>query len=221
MGSALELGKVVAISWVYRNWQTASKIIKYYLMTAIAVLMLITSMGTFGYLSKAHTTSTTDNSAAALKIKTLEQQEKLQQQRLDFLVQQSGKVVGINRNIDRQIQQTTERLDQISKEKSVYQQQKNTLDAEIGPVKFIAEMIYGDGSSTQIDKAVRIVIILLVLVFDPLAVVLLIAANSAVPQKRYYYQKKRASMTKKVKELIRKPLKRRTVEINKDSIVRM
>lgn len=221
MGSSLELGKVVAISWVYRNWKTASKVIKYYLVTAIAVLMMITSMGTFGYLSKAHTTSTSDNNAAALKLKVVEQQEAMQQQRLQFLIAQTNKVTGINKGIDRQIQQVTEKLEAISKEKAVLLQAKNTLDAEVGPLKFIADMIYGESDTSQTERAVRLVIILLVLVFDPLAVVLLIAANTAIPQKKYYYQKKNTSMTKKVKELIRKPLRRKTVEINKDSIVRM
>ena len=54
MGSTLEAAKIVAISWVYRNWQTASSLVKYYLVAAIVILMFITSMGTFGYLSKAH-----------------------------------------------------------------------------------------------------------------------------------------------------------------------
>ena len=54
MGSVLEVGKLIAASWLYRNWKQTRFLLKFYLATAVVVLSLITSMGIFGFLSKAH-----------------------------------------------------------------------------------------------------------------------------------------------------------------------
>ena len=62
MGGTLEVAKVVAASWIYRNWNITPFSIKAYLVASILALMFITSMGTFGYLSKAHIDQTTSYS---------------------------------------------------------------------------------------------------------------------------------------------------------------
>jgi chromosome segregation ATPase len=54
MGSVLEVGKLLATVWLHQNWNRAPRAIKYYLTTAVVVLMFITSMGVFGFLSKSH-----------------------------------------------------------------------------------------------------------------------------------------------------------------------
>lgn len=214
MGSSLELAKIVALTWVYRNWNTAHNLMKAYLCIAIFILMFITSMGTFGYLSKAHTEVTTVSGVTAIRLETLTQQEKLLRERLQYLLQQTNKVEGVNTKIDRQVQDVTSKLEAVNQEKLPLLQEKNKLDADVGPLKYIAELIYGESSATQIDKAVRAVIILIVTVFDPLAVALLIAANSTTVPK-----------PNTIQSVEQKPLKkrgrpRRMVQIDPDSIVR-
>ena len=86
MGSALEMGKLVTASWLYNNWDHASKALRTYLTLAVIVLMFITSMGTFGFLSKAHIDSTMDAGANTIEVKTLVQQEKIVKERLDYLL---------------------------------------------------------------------------------------------------------------------------------------
>ena len=54
MGGVLEVGKLVTASWLYRNWQFTRWLLRTYLTIAVIILSLITSMGIFGFLSKAH-----------------------------------------------------------------------------------------------------------------------------------------------------------------------
>ena len=75
MGGALEFAKLVTASWLYRNWKETSFLLKSYLTAAVVVLMLITSMGIFGFLSKSHIDSTLDAGANSVEIKTLNTQE--------------------------------------------------------------------------------------------------------------------------------------------------
>ena len=72
MGSVLEASKLVTTSWVYRNWLVAPKMMKYYMVCAIVILMLITSMGIFGYLSKAHLEHSANTAPLALKVEMLD-----------------------------------------------------------------------------------------------------------------------------------------------------
>ena len=83
MGSALEVGKLVAASWLYNNWRNklVPKAIKAYLTFAVIVLIFITSMGIFGFLSKAHLDQVQPTSSNNIKIELLntqiDQQEKV------------------------------------------------------------------------------------------------------------------------------------------------
>lgn len=202
MGAALEIAKLVSVSWLYRNWNSCSILMRSYMSTAILILMLITSMGIFGYLSRAHIESSAlSTSDLTAKIQTVEDSLQSKEFTRDLYVKQ---ITNIDNTLVKYIElgsvtkglQEKRRLDSERKEleknrntveseiiqlkternKLVSEQRKQ--EVEIGPLKYIAELIYGKDAENHFDSAVRWVIILLVLVFDPLAIVLLIAANA-------------------------------------------
>lgn len=236
MGSVLEFGKLVTASWLYRNWHQVSGFIKLYLTAAVALLMLITSMGIFGFLSKAHIEQQLiSQSGDAEQIQIVDSKIQYQQQQIDDVDKQ---IAQIDTNISKMTEkgQTKSALAAISQQRksrdalvakkdglvqviSGYKTEKITLEAkvkkleaEVGPIKYIASMIYDQADGTQLEKAVRLVIILLVIVFDPLAVVLLIAANIGLSNKR---------VAKPVKKTFKKKIKRNTIEIDKSQITRI
>ena len=208
MGSALEVGKLASVSWLYNNWKLAPVFLKSYLSAAIIVLMLITSMGIFGFLSKAHIEQQVNmNSGAKEQIEILEYQIKTRDNNIT--------------DIDRQIQQINAAIEKLTERGqartslSAADSQRKTRDnlinkkqeeikaqselktkiiklesefrkveAEVGPIKYVAELIYGSSDNKVVDKAIRFVIILLIFVFDPLAVMLLIAANQGLGKKK-------------------------------------
>ena len=177
MGGALELSKLVTVSWLYRNWKTAPILMKSYFTVAVALLMLITSMGIFGYLSKAHIESTVSVGANTVQLKTLESQEKMTRERLEYLMKRAGDPATASKKLDKQIQETQAELTQITKDKLPLMTEENKLMADVGPIRYVAELLYDKNDAQFIDKAVRVVIFIIIFVFDPLAVLLLIAAN--------------------------------------------
>lgn len=182
MGSALEFSKLVTASWLYHNWKTTNILLKTYLTTAVVILMLITSMGIFGFLAKSHIDSTLASGANSVELKTLNQQEKIAKERLDYLLKRAGNPETATPQIDRQIQNTQRELSDINKKRLPLLKEENKLVAEIGPIKYVADMFFGTGDDA-LDKAVRLVIFTIMLVFDPLAVLLLIAGNISLREK--------------------------------------
>jgi len=182
MGSVLEMSKLVTASWLYRNWKTCPLLLKSYLTTAVVILMLITSMGIFGFLSKAHIDSTLDAGSNIVEVKSLNQQEKMTQDKLDYLMARAKEPSNASNKLDKQIQDTQRELADINKRKLPLLKESNKLVAEVGPIKYVADMIYGNDEN-GLDKAVRLVIMLIMVVFDPLAVLLLISANISLKEK--------------------------------------
>ena len=183
MGSVLELSKLVTTSWLYRNWETCPFLLKSYLTSAVVILMLITSMGIFGFLSKAHIDSTMDSGANVVEIKILTQQEKITKERLEYLLARAKDPSTASNRLDKQIQDTQKELTEINKKRLPLLKESNKLVAEVGPIKYVGDMVYGTDDDHAIDKAVRLVIMLIMVVFDPLAVLLLIAANISMQQR--------------------------------------
>jgi hypothetical protein len=178
MGSVLELSKLVTVSWLYNNWNVTMRAMRYYFITAIVLLMLITSMGIFGYLSKAHLDSNVVIGANSVQLKTIQTQERIANERLEYLLKKAGDdPEKISRRTDQAIQETQSELKKLAEQKLPLLKEENALTAEIGPIKYIAEAIYGKEDPDFIDKAVRLVIMVIIFVFDPLAILLLIAAN--------------------------------------------
>jgi len=177
MGSVLEVAKLVTVSWLYNNWIETNRLIKTYFIVAIILLMAITSMGIFGFLSRAHIQSNIVVGANSVQIKTLNTQEKIAKDRLEYLLKRAGDPTTASNKIDKQIQDTQVELTRLSKEKLPLMTEENKLTAEIGPIKYIAEIFYNEDDAGFIDKAVRLVIFTIIIVFDPLAMLLLIASN--------------------------------------------
>lgn len=305
MGTVLEIGKLVTATWLYRNWKDIAWWLKSYLTIAVVVLMLITSMGIFGFLSKAHIEQTAEAEQNQSLIVRIDEQIVDSEERI-FLLQDAGSVNNEKQNA--QIEQNTQQIEQINSRYSILIEEQNsyieearsnldllekyieendirklqalvgarvdgsygsgtarrveqfreneteasrlivseargriaelrklqlsevgalteanarlqteigtvvvdaeqiaqleeqvselrdkkfeletdfrTLEAEFGPVKYISELIYGDDAETNLDDAVRVVILLLIFVFDPLAVLLLIASNHGHVRKK-------------------------------------
>ncbi len=180
MGAVLEVAKLVTVSWLYNNWKITVLAMRCYFSIAIVLLMLITSMGIFGYLSKAHLESNVTLGANSVQLKTIETQEKITKERLNYLLQRAGDPSTATNRIDKQIQETQAELKRLTEQKLPLLAEENKLAAEIGPIKYIAEMFYSKDDPSFIDKAVRTVIVIIIVVFDPLAILLLIAAQQTL-----------------------------------------
>ena len=208
MGSALEVGKLVAASWLYHNWRrNIPKSLKAYLFTSIIILVFITSMGIFGFLSKAHLDQVrpTGNNAVQIALidKQINQQELIIERaentlnRLDKALDVYIAKEYVTRGLKERKKQKEERdflnteiknaMDEIAKltnAKSDIDIEQLKIEADVGPLKYVAELIYGENAKDNFDSAVRIIILVLIFVFDPLAVLLLIAANISLKQWR-------------------------------------
>jgi len=204
MGSVLELGKLVTASWLYNNWHHAPRVLKYYLTSSVIVLMFISSMGIFGFLSKAHIEqSLSINTGTADQVAIIQNKIEFEKQSIADLDKQIAQIdAAINKMTDRgQAANSLRAAEQQRRQRDVFVSRKDThvknisaftteriklesevkkLEAEVGPLKYIAELVYDKADGNQLEKAVRYVIIIIVLVFDPLAVLLLIAANLGI-----------------------------------------
>ena len=227
MGASLEFAKLVAASWLYRNWDIAPKIIKGYFIFAIIILMFITSLGTFGYLSKVHLESSAGVNDNAFEISKIEQQIESQQRTidnsqrgldsLDNVVSNSFMDAARVRNQQKEersslnsaIQESSTKITELNSQLTSLRRSNAEIESKIGPLKYIAELIYGKEQAVNyFDSAVRFVIILIVLVFDPLAVLLLIAANiSYVNVKSEPIIEKKKRVDKKPKDNYNKSIK--------------
>jgi hypothetical protein len=204
MGSVLEAAKLVTVSWLYDNWKETFSALKAYFLIAVVLLMAITSMGIFGYLSKAHIEHSTGITPLVEKemiyeekIKTLKESIEANRKnvlQLDAAVDQvmarSSDERGAERSnqirktqqkertrISDEIARTQTEIQKITEEKSPISLEIKKAESDLGPIKYVADVVYGTQDRDLIDKAVRLVIFVIIVVFDPLAVLLLIAAN--------------------------------------------
>lgn len=214
MGGALEVGKLVIASWLYRNWHNPllPKSIKYYLTSAVIVLVFITSVGIFGFLSKAHLDQVVPENNNKLQIEIIDKQIDQRQKTIDRSQYQLDKMDELiitqskesswfssssqraitERNnqkeerllLEKTIEESLNKINELTDKKSGIQTEQLKLEADLGPIKYVAEFIYGDEAKDHFDKAVRIIIIILIFVFDPVAVLMLISANISLREKR-------------------------------------
>lgn len=215
MGVALEVSKLVVASWLYRNWKSTSILLKSYFLIAIVVLMGLTSMGIFGFLSKAHSDQSLITGASQYKLVAIDEKIKLYKdivnesrnsisqldRQVDETINRTAKQdnnAGVNRSVSIRRSQAKERA-QLAKTIASAQEEVSKLneargplaaevrkvEAEVGPIKYIAQLIYGDQAKETnfLEKAVRIVILMIVGVFDPLAVLMFIALNQTIIKK--------------------------------------
>ena len=217
MGIVLEIGKLITASWLYQNWKRVPFLLKSYLTIAVIVLMFITSMGIFGYLSKAHIDQGSGTSELYVKVERLdnriaserkiitraEKQLSALDSALDKYLELGAVSKGLKKREDQEqernalignINNAQGRIDKLLDEKSEYKLQINSFEVEVGPLKYISALVYGDEALDYIDTAVRAVILILVFVFDPLAVLLIIAANISFAE---YNEKRKRALARK------------------------
>ena len=226
MGSALEVGKLVVASWLYRNWKSSllPRTIKYYLTTAVIVLIFITSLGIFGFLSKAHLDQVQPTSGNTLQIELIDNQiitqEKIierSQKTLDLLDSTLETYVDmeyVTRGLEEREKQKPERealqltiaeasdtISDLSNQRYDIEREQLKIEADVGPLKYVAELIYGsENAKDHFDEAVRLIIIILIFVFDPLAVLMLIAANISLRERQLKKKLDETNEQEKVKK---------------------
>ncbi len=212
MGASLEASKLVVASWLYKNWKEAPKLLKYYFTSAIVILMIITSLGIFGFLSKAHLDQAATNGDASAKLEIIDEKIRVAKENIaverkalkqmdegvDQTLARTNSETGADKAArlrraqqgERQralanIEAEQKRVSALTEERIPLATEVRKVEAEVGPLKYIAELIYGkEDAQNHFDAAVRWVIILLIIVFDPLAVLLVIAANYSIQQER-------------------------------------
>jgi hypothetical protein len=207
MGSTLEVAKLVSVSWLYRNWDYAHTAVKAYLSAAIAILMFITSMGIYGFLAKAHIDQqlkldvgvstqlpiienkiTTRNDV----IKDLDKQIAVIDDAINKMITTGKSDVALKKNEEQtkkrdellaRKEKEANALAEIKAEKIRIESEVKKMEAEVGPIKYIAEIFYDTSDTKLLDKAVRGVIMIIIIVFDPLAIFLMIAFNISMKRK--------------------------------------
>ena len=205
MGSALEVGKLVCASWLKANWERAPGFMKYYMITAVCVLMLITSMGIFGFLSKAHNDQNLVSGDVASKIAVYDEKIKTEKENIDAnrkVLKQldegvdqvmarsqdekgADKAVAIRKaqqkdrsRLSQEITESQKRISALNDERAPIAAEVRKVEAEVGPIKYIAAFLYGTApDASMLEQAVTWIIILIVIVFDPLAVIMLLASQ--------------------------------------------
>lgn len=218
MGGVLEVGKVLTASWLYQNWSRTPFLLKSYLTIAVFVLMFITSMGIFGFLSKAHIEQTGDLNVVENQIELIqiqidrEQKDIIRNQGaldlLDGALARYTELGAVTKGLQARQEQKLERdalnlavstsgeeIARLQEEQSKLQLQVKAFEVEVGPIRYVADLLFTDA---DLERAVRWVIIVIIFVFDPLAILLVIAANMTL---RDEFEKR------KVVELDIKPIK--------------
>lgn len=212
LGGSLEIGKIITTLWLHKYWHKAELQYKIYLCTAVTILMLLTSMGVFGFLSKAHLDQAIPSGDIQAQLQIFD--DKIQTQKdniktakaalaqMDAAVDQvmgrttdekgADKAVAIRRSqakertaLQNEISKSQAEITKLQEQRSPIASEARKVEAEVGPIKYIAALIYDDKADTNLlEKAVRWVIILIVIVFDPLALTLLLAATKTFEWER-------------------------------------
>jgi len=253
MGGVLEFGKIITTVWLHQNWNRVNFLVKWYLAIAVLVLMFVTSMGIFGFLSRAHIETTSSVGDNTLLIEQIDQNLGVEQQRIkdnqSVIKQMDDAVNGLlsgsasnatkdnNRTAtlatqatklrdsqkkDREaanktIDDTNKRIQDLNAQKLKLNQAQLKVEAEVGPIKYIAQLIYGDNvDKSLLERAVRWVIIFIVAVFDPLAVSLVLGATMGISSRR----KEPEAAVEYREKIVEVPVEKIVTVYNNDAIQR-
>jgi len=207
MGIVFEIAKIASISFLHWHWKISPILIRSYLFVAIFILMFINSMGSFGYLSKAHIEQEVLNNSQTTQV--------------EIVISKIDNEKSTIADIDKQIAQIDNALDKLTssgrastslQQAQIQRKTRDTLvkqktdhmtsledlntqkinadasnakvAADFGPLKYIADAIYGNPTPAQLENVVRWIIIIIIIVSDPLAVCLLVAAQFAWSNRR-------------------------------------
>jgi len=223
MGAALELGKLVTASYVYRQWDSINVLMRTYFIVSVVVLSLLTSMGIFGFLSKAHSDQNLVSGDVIARITVYDEKIKVAKEnvdanrkalkQMDEAVDQvmgrsqdekgAEKAVAIRRSqqkertrLQEEIQTYQAAIGKLNEDRAPIAAEVRKVEAEVGPIKYIAAFMYGATDTSILEKAVSWMIVLIIVVFDPLAILLVIGANSMLKsdKKRSRYRNLRNSI---------------------------
>lgn len=228
MGGTLEVSKIVATLWLHYNWERADWKIKTYLVTAVCVLLLITSMGTFGFLAKAHQDQAIPSGDIQAQVQLFDEKITTEQDNIDVArkaltqmdaavdqimsrtddINGATKATNLRRSQWRERKQVQSDIDASQKKIAAYQEERAPIaskfrkaEADVGPIKYIAALIYGDHPNQDtLEAAVRWVIILIVFVFDPLAIILFLVATTSLDWLSKDKHKKKMEKMQEAKE---------------------
>jgi hypothetical protein len=212
MGTILEIAKIVTTVWLHHFWDRAGFAIRTYLTGAVIALAFLTSMGIFGLLSKAHSDQGLVSGDVQAQLSLIDEKIRTQRENIDLarraLEQMNAQVdqrlargeseAGAERAVQIRRQQAPERaklqreiadaqkaIATLNEERAPIAAKNRKVEAEVGPIKYIAALIYGDNpDSNLLERAVRWVTIMIVIVFDPLAIILILAANNSLRWER-------------------------------------
>jgi hypothetical protein len=208
MGGALEVAKITATVWLHQYWDRARWLMKLYLTAAVIILMIITSMGIFGFLSRAHIEQSAPIGDSVAQIEIIDEriaieQEVIEQYRRDLTIlnqqiERFSELGAVTRGVNARAAQQEERqaifdriessqqtITDLRQQRAPFAADVRKIETEVGPIKYIAALIYGDNPDQNLlEKAVRWVIILLVVVFDPLAIMLVLAGVESIKWNR-------------------------------------
>ena len=203
MATVLEISKLVSAAWLHYEWDRINNLVRGYFTAAVIVLMLITSMGIFGFLSKAHIDSALVSDTYSLEASIIDtriaaEQSKLKAaqdhiESLDYVLETSqpkdrnyvnGRQTEERNNLAITIDNAVDSIVQYNEQKLPIQRLQLEQESELGPVKYIADMIYGSNAKEYYDDAVRWIILVIIFVFDPLAIMLLIVSTAAFKRDR-------------------------------------
>lgn len=207
MGIVIETGKIVGVSWIYRNWEEDT-VLKYAMIPPVLLAMALTSMGIFGLLSQAHIEQSSAVATNEMTIARLDDRIARQQRTIDdaqVVIDQLDETVntliefsrisgpdGARAVREQQEEQRAElalaiaiandALDDLLDQRAAANLEIQALEREIGPVKYLAELVYRD--EIDVDQAVRWVIVAFIFVFDPMAILLLMGAHFMINRHR-------------------------------------
>jgi hypothetical protein len=186
--------------------------------------MLITSMGIYGFLSKSHIDAGINTGEISVKIERVDNRIKSEQRQIDRAEKnilemdttlekteygffddsrlEERKRQSVEREqLNNIINKAEKNIDGLLDKKSEYELEVKNFEVEVGPIKYIAALIYGDEAKNYLDNTVRYVILLLIFVFDPLAVLLLISANMSYRKELELYEPKKKEFIESKEEL--------------------
>jgi hypothetical protein len=232
MGGVLEAAKLVVTVWLHEHWGQCKLAMKLYLVPAVAALMLITSMGIFGFLSKAHLDQAVPTGDVAAQVALIDEKIKNERDTIEnarsLIKQLDDAVIGIQSagndreitrrdgstytqssaeralavrrsqardrdNLTRTIEAAQARIVKLQEEKAPMARDLRKIEAEVGPIRYVAALLYGDNPDENLlERAVRWMIVLLVAVFDPLAIMMLLAATESL---KWHRERKAAIVT--------------------------
>ena len=211
MGAILEAAKLAAASWIYRSWRFAPKILVAYLSVGVLLLMVITDIGIFGYLSRAYleqqaplTLLASNNAAAERNVDLAREQYERDDATLTAFIEGDtanavieeltayARLTGANgavevlrsqneirQELQTNLQASSAALSVAERAVAEFEQETQVQRVDVGPLLFVAKGIYGNEDLSTMDTVVTAFILLILVVFDPMAIALLLAAQTA------------------------------------------